>query len=86
LLGILAFLMVSTWRYPSFKDLNLLQPRSPLIVVLIGISIYLIWSFTQAALLALTGAYMLSGIVIRVGGVVRRRLRPAPPPPEHQLE
>ena len=86
LLGILAFLMVSTWRYPSFKDLNLLQPRSPLIVVLIGVSIYLIWSFTQAALLALMGGYMLSGIVIRVGGVVRRRLRPAPPPPEHQLE
>jgi CDP-diacylglycerol--serine O-phosphatidyltransferase len=86
LLGILAFLMVSTWRYPSFKDLNLLQPRSPIIVVLIGVSIYLIRYFSQAALLALMGGYMLSGIVIRVGGAVRRRLRPAPPSPEHQLE
>jgi hypothetical protein len=47
--------------------------------------IYLIWNFSQAALLALTGGYMLSGIVIRLGGMVRRRLRPAPPPPEHQI-
>src|SRR5438067_7431780 len=28
LLGLLSFLMVSTWRYPSFKDLSLTQPRS----------------------------------------------------------
>jgi CDP-diacylglycerol--serine O-phosphatidyltransferase len=86
LLGILAFLMVSTWRYPSFKDLNLLQPRSPLFVVLLGSMIYLIWYFSQAALLALMGGYVLSGIVIRVGGIARRRLRPSPPSPEHQLE
>ena len=30
LLGLLSFLMVSTWRYPSFKDLSLVRPRSPL--------------------------------------------------------
>src|SRR5690349_12077201 len=35
LLGLLAFLMVSTWRYPSFKDLNLMQPRSPLTIVMV---------------------------------------------------
>src|SRR5277367_6100547 len=29
LMFLLAFLMVSTWRYPSFKDLNLTKPRSP---------------------------------------------------------
>ena len=33
LLALLSFLMVSTWRYPSFKDFNLLRPRSPLSVV-----------------------------------------------------
>lgn len=36
LVGSLAFLMVSTWRYPSFKDLSLLRPRSPLVFVLVG--------------------------------------------------
>jgi CDP-diacylglycerol--serine O-phosphatidyltransferase len=85
LLGVLAFLMVSTWRYPSFKDLNLLQPRSFISVVIVGSAIYLIWNFSQPALLAITSAYVLTGIVIRVGGGIRRRLRPAPPQPEHQV-
>ena len=34
LLAMLSFLMVSAWRYWSFKELNLLRPRSPLILVL----------------------------------------------------
>jgi CDP-diacylglycerol--serine O-phosphatidyltransferase len=59
LLGLLSFLMVSTWRYPSFKDLSLVRPRSI--------------------------CYVLSGIVIRAGGIVRRRLRPAHKEPEHQV-
>ena len=36
LVFLLGFLMVSTWRYPSFKDLNLMRPRSPLMFVLLG--------------------------------------------------
>src|SRR5712692_7726029 len=36
LLALLSFLMVSTWRYPSFKDLSLTRPRSPLTFVLLG--------------------------------------------------
>jgi CDP-diacylglycerol---serine O-phosphatidyltransferase len=80
-LGLLSFLMVSTWRYPSFKDLNLMQPRSPITVVVLGSLIYLIWNFSQPALLGMSICYVGSGIVIRIGGIVRRRLRPAPPPP-----
>ncbi len=34
LLSMLSFLMVSTWRYRSFKDLNMFSPRSPIFVVL----------------------------------------------------
>ena len=45
LLALLAFLMVSTWRYPSFKEINLLRPRSPLTVILICCVFYLIWNF-----------------------------------------
>jgi len=78
LLGLLSFLMVCTWRYPSFKDLNLTRPRSPLTVVLIGILIYLIWTLSQQVLLILSIIYVSSGIIIRVGGIVRRRLRHAP--------
>jgi len=86
LVGLLAFLMVSTWRYPSFKDLSLLRPRSPLVFVLVGSLIYLIWNFSQPVLLGMTACYVGSGILIRAGGIVRRRIRPAPPrEPEHQV-
>jgi len=69
LVALLSFLMVSTWRYPSFKDLNLLQPRSPIMF-----------------LLGMSACYVGTGIVIRIGGFVRRRLRQQPPShPEHQV-
>lgn len=86
LLGLLAFLMVSTWRYPSFKDLNLLRPRSPLTFVGLAILIYLISVLSEPMLLAMSICYVLSGIVIRAGGIVRRRLRPAQPQPDNRPE
>src|SRR5256885_8108090 len=36
LLVMLSFLMVSTWRYYSFKDINLQRPRSWLMVIGLG--------------------------------------------------
>jgi CDP-diacylglycerol--serine O-phosphatidyltransferase len=85
LIGLLSFLMVSTWRYPSFKDLSLTRPRSPLTIIVLGAAIFLVWRFSKPALLAMSVAYMLSGIIIRVGGIMRRRLKPPPPEPEHQV-
>ncbi len=86
LLGLLSFLMVSTWRYPSFKEVNLTGPRSPLTVILFGALIYLIWNYSQPVLLAISALYVSTGIVLRAGGIIRRRFRPHPPSPhpEHQ--
>ncbi len=80
LLGSLSFLMISTWRYRSFKDLNLLRPRSPISVVLIGAIIYLIYTNSQPVLLAMATAYTASGVVVRIGGSLRRKLRGSRPP------
>lgn len=85
LLAMLSFLMVSTWRYRSFKDFNLLRPRSPLSVVLLGSLIYMIWNYSEPVLLGMATTYVGSGIVVRIGGSLRRRLRPVPPEPEHQV-
>ena len=86
LLALLSFLMVSTWRYPSVKEISLTGPRSPLTVILFGALIYLIWNYSQPVLLALAILYVSTGIFIRAGGVIRRRFRPhhPPPQPEHQ--
>ena len=82
LLALLAFLMVSTWRYRSFKDFNLLRPRSPLIAIIAGGLIYLIWNWSEPMLLTLGIVYVGSGIAVRIGGLLRRafRGRNVPPP------
>ena len=80
-------LMVSTWRYYSFKGVSLSQPYKTLLVILLGAIIFAIWNWPQPVFLAMAGSYVASGIVIRIGGIIRRRLRPAPPTPrpEHQV-
>jgi CDP-diacylglycerol--serine O-phosphatidyltransferase len=86
LLALLSFLMVSTWRYWSFKDVNLARPRSSLLLVVMGGTIYAIWNWAQPVLLILASMYVASGIVIRAGGIIRRYFgrpfRKTPRPPE----
>jgi CDP-diacylglycerol--serine O-phosphatidyltransferase len=86
LLALLSFLMVSTWRYWSFKELNMLTPRSPVILIVMGAIIFAIWNWSQPVLLILGATYCASGILIRAGGIMRRHFRPTPKPnPETQV-
>ncbi len=80
LLALLSFLMVSTWRYWSFKELNLSSPRSPVLLVLMGGVIFAIWNWAQPVLLILASTYVASGILIRAGGIIRRYFRRKPRP------
>jgi len=85
LLLLLGFLMVSTWRYYSFKDINLRSPRSPLLLILLGGLIYLIWNYSQPVLMLMAASYVLSGVVIRILGILKR-LRPSrQPATEHSV-
>jgi CDP-diacylglycerol---serine O-phosphatidyltransferase len=68
-------LMVSTWRYPSFKQANITKPRSPLAVIVFGVFIYLTWNWPQIVLLVVAVGYVSTGVFIRLGGAIRRRLR-----------
>jgi CDP-diacylglycerol--serine O-phosphatidyltransferase len=86
LIAMLSTLMVSRWRYRSFKDFNLLSPRSPRSVVMLGSLIYLIWNYSQVVLLAMAITYVGSGIVIRIGGIAKRRWwKPVPPADRPQM-
>ena len=84
LLGLLSFLMVSAWRYRSFKDFNMGSPLSFKSIILFGSLIYLVLNYSQPVLFAMSLAYMASGIVIRIGGIIRRKMHPRPNSPETQ--
>jgi len=84
LLLLLGFLMVSTWRYYSFKGISLSKPYTPLIIIVVGALIVATWNWPQPVLLVLAISYVSSGILIRIGGIVRRRIRPTPPHPSEQ--
>ncbi len=75
MLGLLSFLMVSTWRYRSFKDFNLLSPRSFKSIIVLGGLIFLIAYYSQIVLVSLSIVYVGSGIVVRIGGLIGRKMR-----------
>lgn len=85
--AVTGLLMISTWRYPSFKQVNVSKPRTPLIVLIVGGVAFLIWEWPQPVLLAASSAYVASGIAFRIVSLVRRRKRvhPAPAVAEHQI-
>lgn len=85
LMGLLSFLMVSTWRYRSFKDFNLLSPRSFKSVISLACFIYLILYFSQQVLLAMAATYVSSGILVRLGGLLQRNMKTPPAAPETQV-
>ena len=79
LLVVVAFLMVSTWRFYSFKDLNLRSRHRFQFFVLLAALIYLLVFFHIYMLFAISFAYMLSGIFTRFAyGFRRKPQEPAP--------
>lgn len=82
LVAALGLLMVSMWRYRSFKDLDLLRPRTPLMFLATATTLFLVWNYSKPALLTLAVAYVSSGILVRIGGLMRRYLRRSPRPQE----
>jgi CDP-diacylglycerol--serine O-phosphatidyltransferase len=86
-ISIVSLLMVSTWRYPSFKQVSVTKPRTPLTVLVVAGVAFLVYQWSQPVLLVASCAYLLSGIIIRIGGIVRRhkKSRPHAPLPERQI-
>ncbi|HEV2697059.1 MAG TPA: phosphatidylcholine/phosphatidylserine synthase [Terriglobales bacterium] len=77
---ITAYLMVSTWRFYSFKDINL-HARQPFrLIVIFGLLLSGILLFSGPVLLFIALTYMFSGIFWRLHWTFRRRRNPPPPP------
>lgn len=80
LMLMLAFLMVSRVKYRTFKDLNLREPRSYRITVIMALIIIGMAMDLKHALISMATIYALSGLVGFVIG--RRRPKPAEPAPD----
>lgn len=74
-----AFLMVSTWRFYSFKDIDLRHQHPFWMIVLVGGLIALIRYFSEYVLFLMALMYMLSGVIARLVYVFRKPSQPAPP-------
>ncbi len=79
------FLMVSTWRFYSFKDIDFRGQhpfRSFILIAGIG---YAIFMFSQWTLFLLALGYMLSGVILRLMYALHRPSTPPPPITEAQV-
>lgn len=68
-----AYLMVSRWRFYSFKDLDFSSRQPFRLIVLFALLIAAIWFFSRPVLIFIALVYMLSGVFWRLQWVFRRR-------------
>ncbi|HMD77445.1 MAG TPA: phosphatidylcholine/phosphatidylserine synthase [Terracidiphilus sp.] len=82
LVGLSGFLMVSTWRFWSAKEINFSRSHPFQLLFLLSIVFYFIFRYSQVVLFAWALLYMFSGIWARAAysWQRRRRRRPAGDP------
>ena len=73
------YLMVSTWRFYSFKDIDF-RSRHPFRLILFLAALFAsIWFFSRQVLFFIALLYMVSGVFWRVQWIFRRKHDPPPP-------
>jgi CDP-diacylglycerol---serine O-phosphatidyltransferase len=74
------YLMVSTWRFYSFKGIDFRSRHPFRLILLLAALIAAIAAFSGPVLFAMALLYMVSGVFWRLQWIFRRRT-PRPPPP-----
>ena len=81
---VVGYLMVSTWRFYSFKDIDFRSRHPFRLIILMAVLIASIWYFSRPALFAIAILYMASGVLWRLQWIFHRKLPKLPPaPPVH---
>jgi CDP-diacylglycerol--serine O-phosphatidyltransferase len=86
LAGTCGFLMVSTWRFWSGKEINFSRSHPSQILLLLAIMLFLVVRYSQFVLFALALAYMFSGIWARAAYSWSWRRRNRPPAALHPTD
>lgn len=76
------YLMVSTWRFYSFKDIDFRSRHPFRLIVVLAAVFALIFAYSRKMLFAIALVYMISGVFWRLQWIFRRR--PDPPPPSYK--
>ncbi len=77
--GAIGFLMVSSWRFWSGKEINLASTHPFRWIVLLGLFLYALVNFSQYVLATIALVYMFSGVLARLAySWQRKTARPAP--------
>jgi CDP-diacylglycerol---serine O-phosphatidyltransferase len=74
-----AYLMVSTWRFYSGKDIDLGTRHPFRLIVILALLVALIVVFHRQVLFGIALLYMISGVFWRLQWIFRRRSGPSPP-------
>jgi CDP-diacylglycerol---serine O-phosphatidyltransferase len=74
------YLMVSTWRFYSFKDIDFRSRHPFRVIVFLALLFAAIGLFSRQVLFAVAILYMVSGVFWRLQWLFRRRTGPPTPP------
>lgn len=77
---VLSILMVSTFRYASFKDLGLRSKQPFLVIPLMAALLFSIYFFSQWMLVLIAFGYVAHGPVLKIWGLFNRVRRVTPEP------
>ena len=67
------YLMVSTWRFYSFKDIDFRSRHPFRLIILFGALVRRIWFFSRPVLFRIALLYMFSGVFWRLQWIFRRK-------------
>jgi len=73
LVGFLAFLMISTIRYPSFKHIDMRSRKSNVSFYLLALLVALIYLYSQEVLLILAASYASSGFLMKIYQIAKHK-------------
>lgn len=83
LVACLAFLMISTLRYSSFKNAGVGNRNPRILIIGLALVVMLIWFYSRWFLLAIATAYASHGVIVKLWSLLRpRRAEAGHPEPE----
>jgi CDP-diacylglycerol--serine O-phosphatidyltransferase len=77
---VIGYLMISTWRFYSFKDIDFRSRRPSRLVVILGVVGVSILFFSRPVLFAIAILYTASGVLWRLQWIFHRKISPTLPP------